>query len=270
MIIDFHCHVFPEKIAAKAIAGLEKSGGQKAVLDGTVQGLRASMKRAGVNYSVILPIATKPSQVTSINAFAIAQHGREGIVAFGSVHPEYENWREELKRIRAAGLPGIKLHPDFQGVFLDDPKMVQVMQEAGRLGLMVLIHGGSDVSFPQLHRSTPKRLAAILPALSGVTLVAAHLGGYGYLDDVERLLVGKDVYLDTSFVIGKFDKAQIERIILTHPGDRVLLGTDSPWEDQAEGIAAVGSLCLPEERKARILGQNAAALLKRFGVALSK
>ena len=266
MIVDFHCHVFPDKIAAKAVAGLEQSGGQKAFLDGTVAGLKASMKKAGVDYAVILPIATKPSQVPSINRFAIEQHGKDGVVSFGSVHPAYGGWKETLQEIRAACLPGIKLHPDFQGVFLDDPGMVEVMQEAGRLGLMVLIHGGYDVSFPHVHRSTPKRLASILPELSGVTLVAAHLGGYGYLDDVERYLVGKDLYLDTSFVIGKFCQSQIERIIRSHPAGRVLFGTDSPWDGQAEGIAGVRSLDLPEGLKEQILGENAAALLNRFGV----
>lgn len=265
MIIDFHCHVFPDKIAAKAVAGLEKSGGQKAFLNGTAAGLKASMKKAGVDYAVILPIATKPSQVPSINRFAMEQHGKDGILSFGSIHPDYDGWRDALKEIRAAGLPGIKLHPDFQGVFLDDPRMVAVMQEAGSLGLMVLIHGGYDVSFPDVHRSTPKRLAAILPELSGVTLIAAHLGGYGYLDDVERYLVGKDLYLDTSFVIGKFDQRQIERIIRSHPRDRVLFGTDSPWDGQGEGILGVQSLALEDKWKQQILGENAAALLGRFG-----
>ncbi len=268
MIVDFHCHVFPDKIAAKAVAGLEKSGGQTAVLDVTVSGLAASMRRAGVGCSVILPIATKPGQVVSINDFAMAQHRKNGILAFGSMHPDYEDWAGELARIRAAGLLGVKLHPDFQGVFVDDPKMVAVMKEAGRLGLMVLLHGGYDVSFPDVHRSTPRRLASILPELSGTTVIAAHLGGYGYLDDVEQLLVGKDLYFDTSFVIGKFDPDQIKRILTAHPAGRLLFGTDSPWDGQAEAVRSLRALGLPGPLERRILGENAADLLAAHGIAL--
>ena len=148
MIIDFHCHVFPDKIASKAIASLCKSGGTTPFLNGTVKDLRRSMKESGISYSVILPIATKPSQVVSINDFVISQHKKEGIISFGAIHPLYEHWEEELCRLKEAGIPGIKLHPDFQGLFVDDESMVVVMERAAELGMMILVHGGMEVSFP--------------------------------------------------------------------------------------------------------------------------
>lgn len=243
------------------MAALEKSGGQKAVIEGTVPALVESMRRAGVDASVLLPIATKPSQVESINRFAAQQNRKNGIYAFGSVHPDYPEWKDALRRIKETGLYGVKLHPDFQGHFIDEPCMVAILQEAGRLGLPVLVHGGMDVSFPDVHRCTPSRVARILPEIEGVTLIVAHLGGYRYLDDVEQYLVGQPVYLDTSFVLGRFDQGQILRILLAHDPNRILFGTDSPWDGQEEAIAQLKGLQLPAGLEEKILSGNAKRLL---------
>lgn len=262
MVIDFHTHIFPDSLASRAIGGLEQSGSVTSVLSGRRDDLLASMKRAGVDYSLNLPIASRPKQVESINSFAISINGKDGLFSLGGIHPLYENYREELKRIRDAGLIGVKLHPDFQDLFIDDEPMVELMEACRDLGLLVLVHGGMDVSFPHCHRSTPQRAAKILPRLEGLTLVLAHLGGYGYLDDVEALLVGKDVYLDTSFTLGRFSQEQIVRILKNHNPDRLLFGTDSPWDDQKSAVAAIENLPIGSLLKDKILYQNAARLLK--------
>lgn len=261
MVIDFHTHIFPDKLAPRAVGALEHSGNTKAAIEGSRQALVESMRRNGIGYSVNMPIASRPDQTVSINHFAIEANGKDGLLSFGAIHPGYPQWKEELRRIRDAGLKGIKLHPDFQGLFLDDPAMVEVMQEAASLGLVILIHCGMDVSFLELHRSTPERLHRILPQLQGATIVAAHMGGYSYLDDVERYLVGQDVYIDTSYTIGKFDEAQIRRILLGHRADRILFGTDSPWEGQGESLKKLRALGLPAELEERIEFANAAQLL---------
>lgn len=264
MAIDFHTHIFPDKLAPRAVAALEQSGGAPAAIPGTMEALIDSMRRCGIDYSVNMPIASRPDQTPSINTFAIAVHQRReetGILSFGALHPLYEDWEGELQRIHDAGLPGIKLHPDFQGLFLDDPQMVRVMQAAAGLGLMILIHCGMDPSFPQLHRSTPERLYRILPALPGATVIAAHMGGYRYHDDVEKYLVGSPVYIDTSFTIGRFDDRQVRRILTNHDPDRILFGTDSPWDGQRKSVEDLMGLCLPEELNEKILWKNASRLL---------
>lgn len=265
MVIDFHCHAFPEKIAQSAIAALERSSGQKAARGGDAQSLLDSMKRAGIDYSVVLSIATKPTQVESVNRFAAKCSEMNGLIGFGSVHPEYEDYKGALRSIKALGLPGIKLHPDFQGAFIDDQRMVAIMQEAASLGLMILVHAGMDVSFPRMHRCTPQRLSAVLPQLRGATLIAAHLGGFRYLDDVERYLVGSEIYIDTSLA-GWFDRRQVERILQNHDPDRILFGTDSPWDDQAQALSRFRDLSLPQALFDKILSENACRLLKNAGV----
>lgn len=264
MIIDFHTHCFPDKIAPHAISSLENSSNTKAFLNGTMAQLEQSMEKAGIDFSVVMPIAVKPKQTRTINTVAIENNKRQKLYSFGSVHPYYEDWKDELLRIKKAGLKGIKLHPDFQGVFIDDPKMVEVMAEAARLKLLITIHAGMDVSYPDLHRSTPKRLYGILPGLKGAKIICAHSGGYAYLDDVERYLLDKDeIYIDTSYSIGHscMDTEQLKRIYTTINPQHVLFGTDSPWSDQSESIKEIKQLGLPKDLEDKIFYKNAQRLL---------
>ena len=114
MIIDFHTHMFPDKIAARTIDFLSKTGGDmNPFTDGTWKGLKESAKQAGIDHSIVLPIATRPGQFHTINEFAT--HFQEGtLISFGSLHPESENYKEELRQIQDMGMKGIKLHPVLQ------------------------------------------------------------------------------------------------------------------------------------------------------------
>ena len=67
MIIDIHTHTFPDKLAATTIPKLEGMSHTRAYVDGTNAGLAASMARAGVDCSLVLPVATNPRQVLHVN-----------------------------------------------------------------------------------------------------------------------------------------------------------------------------------------------------------
>ena len=261
MIIDFHTHAFPQKIAESAIAALKASSKVPAYRQGTAESLVASMRSAGIDRSVLLPIATKPSQVVSVNRFAAEWNGKQGLLSFGSVHPEYPDWREALHQIKAMGLYGVKFHPDFQGCFIDDPHMIEILQEAASLGLMIVIHAGMDPSFPEVHHATPERIARAMKQMPrGTVLVAAHCGGFGYLDDAEKYLVGTQVYLDTS-LLGHYPQEQVLRILRNHEPERLLFASDTPWDDQKEALQRFCELPLEQELKKKVLGENAARLL---------
>ena len=63
-IIDTHTHTFPDKIADKTISLLEKKGNVRAYRKGTLDALKESMKKSGIDYSVVLPVATKSTVLT--------------------------------------------------------------------------------------------------------------------------------------------------------------------------------------------------------------
>lgn len=263
MVIDFHTHSFPDKMASGAIAGLEKSSNTKAVLDGTIDSLYNSSVNAGVDINVLLPIAVTPHNTYSVNKAAIANNKRDRFVSFGSVHPYCKDYKEELKKLADAGIKGIKLHPDFQDVFIDDDKTVELMRCAANMGLLITIHGGMDVSYPNTHHSTPQRLNRVLPQLSGAKIIVAHSGGFQYIDDAIRLMTGKEeIYIDTSYSLGYMEEDKLIQMYNAMNPTHILFGTDSPWDDQKQAIEKIKALNISEELKENILYKNGARLLK--------
>ena len=260
MIIDFHTHCFADEIASSAIPVLAQKADIPAFIDGTVSALKESMHTCGINYSVLLNIATKPAQTEKINSWAaLVQKGN--IIAFGSIHPEYENWENELKRIKELGLKGIKFHPEYQDFYADDNAMYPIYEKAFELGLIVVFHAGEDLGFKPPFHCTPERLNNLINDFKEGTIIAAHMGGFRYWGDVEKYLVGKDIYLDTSFCLGYMDKEQKQRIIKNHGYKKIIFGSDSPWKNQGEEVQRVKDLCLGKEAEDAIFYKNAVKLL---------
>lgn len=262
MIVDFHTHIFPDALAARAIAELSAKAQIPPYTDGTRAGLLASMRRAGVDFAVTAPIATKPTQVRSINTLAAEINRRnEGIVSFGTLHPLQTDWREEIARLVADGIPGIKFHPDYQGFFVDEFRLLPMYRALADAGLIVLFHAGIDIGVPPPVHCPPDRLARLLDAVPDLTVIAAHMGGYGQWDAVEQHLLGRSVYLDTAYSLSDLGAERMVAMIHRHGADRVLFGTDSPWTDQAAEIAGISALPLTEEERTAVLGKNARQLL---------
>lgn len=265
MIIDFHVHIFPDRIADKAISGLSRISGLTPYTDGTINDTIEKLKACGVDKAVFLNIATKPSQMTKINDEAAkVNHAYENFTSFGSVHPDGENCLEELERIKYLGIKGIKMHPDYQGFFVNDKKAYPVYDLCGQLSLPVVMHTGWDCYSPDVVHATPEMLREVALEFPDTRFVFAHMGGLRFWNDVENYLTGlENVYFDTSFCVnGRMDKEQAKRIILNHPKDNTLFGSDCPWENVDLSISFVDSLNISDDLKERIFYTNAACLLK--------
>lgn len=267
-LIDFHTHIFPEKIAARTIASLEEHAGIKAKTDGTLQGLLQSMERTNVDLSVIMPVVTKPEQFKTVNDFAAKTNARyEGkLLSFGGIHPadaqgDSTQYRQELRYIKDLGLKGIKLHPDYQETMIDDIGYLRIIDYATELGLIVLTHAGIDIGFPAPVHCPPEKARKVIDEVKPTKLVLAHTGGWRQWEDVEKYLVGCDVWFDTAFTSPYIRKEQFERIVRNHGADKVLFATDSPWENPADTINWMESTSLTDEEKKKIYGENAGKLL---------
>lgn len=260
MIVDFHTHCFADAIAERAVASIAQAADIKANADGTVSGIRASMKNAGIDKSVLLNIATKPQQTSKINQWAISIQD-DDLIPFGTIHPDYVDWKNELIRLQQSGIKGIKFHPDYQLFNVDDPKMFPIYEKAAQLGLIIIFHAGVDLGLPAPYHCTPQRMKHVVRAFPGAKIVAAHMGGYQYWDEVEDFLVGEDLYLDTSFSLHEMSLEQFSRILSGHGEGRMLFATDSPWGSQSEEVERFQAMALPDSVKQAILGANAAKLL---------
>ena len=260
MTIDFHTHCFPDALAARVIPMLAANANIPAYLDGTVSDLLESMRTNGVDYSVMLQIATKPSQNRTVNTWAI-ERNEPGIIPFGSVHPFSSDWSAELERLAAAGVKGIKLHPEYQGVYVDNEAMLPIYRKVDELGLILLMHAGADVGVAPPVHGTPQHFARIVDKLPKGRTILAHMGGWNKWDDVERLLVGTHLVFDTSFSRDFMEPGQMKRMIETHGHEKFVMGSDSPWGAQTAAIGAIRELGLPKAHQDAILGGNAARLL---------
>ncbi len=278
MIIDFHTHTFPDKIAAAAIDKLKHASHSRPFTDGTVGGLQTSMGRTGIDCSVVLPVATNPLKVSSMNDVSCQLTGQNGLIYFGGIHPDMEGVDAELTRIAGKGLKGIKIHPVYQEVDIDDPRYLRILDKAGELGLTVVMHAGDDIGFPGVVRCSPEMTANALRQVGPVRLICAHMGGWRNWERVADCLCGTSALIDTAFSLGAitpleegyYKEEQLQMLdagafcdlIQAFGADRVVFGTDSPWDDQETALAAIRALPLTAEEKEKILGGNARRILQ--------
>ena len=271
MLIDFHTHIFPEAIAARSIAALEagirniqgadyRKGEALTCRPATLDGLLDSMTRSHVDKSICLPIATKPSQTATINRYAETVRS-ERALSFGTLHPADPEAEQVLDDLKQRGFRGIKLHLQFQQYDIDSPEVLRILQKAEQLGLLVVFHAGADIGLPPPIYTSPKKIRHALDYVEGSNLIAAHLGGWAEWDDVETYLVGTPVYLDTAYIAQFLAPEQCRRIIRNHGAEKIVFGSDSPWEDPADTLRYLESLHLTAEEMALITHQNALRLL---------
>ncbi|MDE5582572.1 MAG: amidohydrolase family protein [Ruminococcus sp.] len=261
---DFHTHAFTDSLAERALSALADTSGKIPETDGTLNGLKKTMQKNNIDEFMILPVATKPSQQTAINNWACGITGG-GVYACGTVHPDSENALEETERIQKLGLCGVKFHSEYQGFLPNEERMFPIYQKISDCGLIAVFHGGYDpFGSPDNIRCTPRRMAEIIGKFPSLTFVLAHLGGIYVWDDTEKYLAGKfdNLYLDIS-VIASFDidKKQLFRIIEKHGADKILFGSDCPWDNPSAEIDLINRLDISESDKEKIFYRNAHRLL---------
>ena len=276
MIIDFHAHTFPDKIAAAAVSKLEQKAHARSHSDGTREGLLHCMHSAGIDHAVVLPVATNPLKCASMNDPSHALNGRDNLTYFAAIHPDAPDWHEELGRAKQHGFKGVKIHPVYQDVAIDDPRFVRILARCGELGLLVVMHGGADIGFPGVEKCSPAMLRRALDQAGPVTLVAAHMGGWRNWQEVPEHLLDTGIYLDTAYTLGSIapiddhyapeelpmlaDERFCE-LVRIFGSQRVLFGTDSPWDDMGACVARIRNLPLTEVEKTDIFSGNARKLL---------
>lgn len=260
-IVDFHTHAFPDSLAPKAMKALCE-GAQDAVAyhDGTVAALLKSMDACGIDKAVLCNIATRVSQFEPIIKWS-EQIATDRIIPLCSIHPEDPEALAHISQIKAAGFKGIKMHPYYQDFYLDEERMLPMYERMASEGLILVMHCGYDIAFPPLRRVDPARILKVCKLFPKLTFVATHMGAWKQWDEVAKILVGQDVYIEISFALELLPPEEARAILMGHREDRLLFGTDSPWTDQANALRLLRGLNLPSGRLERLLGLNALSLL---------
>jgi len=262
-VIDFHVHVFPDDLAPRAIARLEKNGGTRAHYDGTVAGLLASMRLAGIERAVLQPVATRPEQVEPINRWSLTLRTQRELIPFGALHPNLspEELAEQIAFLKMHGFLGVKLHPDYQGFHPDEDRLEAFYQALEKSGLIVLFHAGIDLGLYPPVMAGPEHIARVHKAFPKLVIVAAHMGGYKMWDDVESYLVGHSIWLDTAYCASDCPPQQFLEIVRAHGAGKILFASDGPWGGQLENLQFIRSIGLTDEELLNIECKNAENLL---------
>lgn len=278
MVIDFHTHTFPEKIAAAAISKMQADCHSVAFTQGTEEALCSSMAEANIDFSVVLPVITNPLKTSSINAISKEKNGNNGLFFFGGIHPDSPDISNELSQLAEAGIMGIKIHPVYQGVNIDDIRFLRLLYAAAENGLAVVTHAGDDIGFPGVVRCSPKMLLNALKQVGNLTLIAAHMGGWRNWTEVAELIAETKIFIDTAFSLGQItpvddnyykndelklmNEEEFLRLVKVFGSERVIFGTDSPWDSQISAKERVEKLPLSVQEKNNIFSNNARKLLK--------
>ncbi len=262
MIIDFHTHIFPEKIAAKAVQKLSSCIHLEPAFNGCAQGLIESMNNAGIDKSVILPVVTAPAQFDSILRFAAyINETTPELISLAGIHPESADWKEQLNLIAREGFKGVKVHPNYQGVLFNDVRFKRILYRASELGLFLLTHAGYDPYTPDEEFCTPDMILEVVNEVKPEKLVLAHMGSNMYYDEAEEKLCGLDVYFDTAYSIYHMKEEQFVRMVRKHGADKVLFASDCPWSNQKTDVEILKNCALTEAEKEKIFYKNAQSLL---------
>ncbi len=254
-VIDSHCHIYPEKIASKAVAGTDKFYDTTAACLGTPADLLTVNAQAGVDHSIVQSVATTPKQVQSINEFIAdtVAHANGRLTGLGTLHPNSENLREDVEHLIALGLKGVKLHPDIQNFKVDDYRCLKIYELCEEFGLPILMHTGDK----RYDNSNPNRLIPILEIYDHLTIIGAHFGGWSIWEEASHVLCDiPNLYVDCSSSMPWISDEKTVEIIRRYGADRVLFGTDYPMWSPVKELDRFMTLPLSNDEKRMILSEN--------------
>lgn len=266
MRICFHTHCFPDALAPRAIQALAdtaKPCGYAPHTDGTATGALAYLREAGIDAALVCNIATNTHQEKKVNDFAISLAKSDlPLFATGSVHPDSEQAEAELDRLAAAGIRGIKVHPDYVKIDITDPRFDRIFSLAEERGMFVITHTGFDPIAPDHFHATAEGLFSVVRRHPDLNLIAAHMGGPRQSAEVLEKLVGTSIWFDTSLCAIRGDERDnLLKILREHSDERILFGTDTPWSFPKQEVAFVENAGLSERARENIFHRNAKRLL---------
>ena len=254
--IDAHCHIYPEKIASRAVKGTDTFYGENSLCKGTASDLIEEGKKAGIDHFIVQSVATTPYQVKSINEFIAREvENSNGLMTgLGTLHPESSDILGDIEHILELGLHGVKLHPDIQAFKMDDYRCLKIYELCEQKNIPILMHAGDS----RYDYSNPNRFLPILQIYTNLTVVGAHLGGWSVWDEAaDKLNNLPNFYVDCSSCFGFIPAQKVKQLIRHYGADRVLFGTDYPMWSPSEEIKQILSLGLDENEIKSILNINA-------------
>lgn len=260
-VVDVHVHIYPDKISERATQSIGRFYGiPMDAQDGSVSRLRESVAQTDITHCVVCSVAVKPQTVCSINDFIATEVAADAsLIGLAAMHQDFADPAAELERAVSLGLEGIKLHPDTQGVDMDDPRLMRVYEIAEARGLPLIIHCG-DYRYDHSH---PRRLKRILREFPRLVVDAAHFGGWSIQDYALEFLEDERCFLDMSSSMRFLGPRRTRELVRAYGYDRILFGSDFPMWEPGEELERFRSLGFSQAELEAMCWHNAERFLGR-------
>lgn len=260
-VVNTHCHIYPKKIASKAVESIGNFYNLNMALDGTVEGLVQDGEKIGTVHYLVHSVATSPKQVKSINEFIFSEikDHPDLFTGFGALHPDSDDIEEDVNYLVNLGLKGIKLHPDFQQFALNEERSFKLAEVVDNHNLPMLIHCGDY----RYNYSNTKELKELLESFPNLTVIGAHFAGWSIWEESTKEFAGNfdNLFVDVSSSLYGLSPETANELIHAYGVDKVLFGTDFPMWDSVSEIERFKKIGLSEKEEYKILYENAAKLL---------
>ena len=259
-IVNAHCHIYPDKIAEKAVLGIRDFYDLDMSLNGKLDDLIRDGNKVGVTHYLVHSVATTPKQVKSINEFiaeAVNTHP-DIFTGFGTLHPDSEDIQGDFDYLIELGLKGVKVHPDFQQFAMNEERAFKIGEVVSKGKVPMLVHCGDF----RYNYSNPEQIKPFLERFPDITFIGAHFAGWSVWEEATRQLAGTpNLYVDLSSSLYDLSPETALELIHAYGSDRVLWGTDYPmWESDSE-MDYFNKIDLTDEERSQILYDNAAKIL---------
>ena len=253
-IVNAHCHIYPEKIADKAVIGIRDFYDLDMSLNGKVDGLLKDGEKVGVTHYLVHSVATTPKQVKSINEFiaqSVNQHP-DKFIGFGTLHPDSDDIQGDFDHLIDLGLKGVKLHPDFQLFAMNEERAFRIGEVVRDGKVPMQVHCGDF----RYNYSNPEQIKPFLDEFPEIPFIGAHFAGWSVWEEATE-----NLYVDLSSSLYDLSPETAVELIHAYGSDKVLWGTDYPmWESTSE-MEYFNRLDLTDKERSQILYENAAKLL---------
>ncbi len=262
-LIDSHAHIYPDAIALKASRSIADFYHLAVQEDGRLSTLLARGAQAGITRHLVHSVAITPDRAASINDYLMRTVAAEPsrLIGFGALHPAMADIPAELRRLRAGGMLGVKVHPDFQRFLLDGDESLAMFTALADADMPALVHVGD----PRHPYSQPERMANVLQKLPTLKVICAHLGGWSVWDEAWKHLADfPNVWVDTCSSLYALTPEHAAAVIRHYDGEHVFFATDYPMWDPVEERARFDALPLTQPERERIAHQNIEKFLKEL------
>jgi hypothetical protein len=191
-----------------------------------------------------------------------ARIGSGMLIPFGTINPTLPDWEDDIRRCdETIHMPGIRLHPNYHGYVLGDPRFSKLLELAAARGLIVQVVTWMEsdrhlLLNPHDPDVDTRPLAEKIAPLHSLKVIVANCSDSSRDESLRALLKNQQVYFDFGRANG-----DATRLVDMTSHDRVVFGSCSPLHSVEEPVSQLNGMKVSQKVRHKVGSANAAALI---------